>query len=95
MANNVVGVVTSAGRQKTIRVEVPRTVRHAKYGKYLRRRTVCHAHDEAGEAGLGDTVEITATRPLSKTKRWNLVRVVSRAASAEVPAPDEASGGDA
>lgn len=82
MAKSMVGLVTSAGRQKTIRVEVPRMVRHPKYGKYLRRRTVCHAHDEGGQAGVGDTVEIVATRPLSKTKRWKLVKVVARAAAA-------------
>jgi small subunit ribosomal protein S17 len=93
MANSMIGVVTSAGRQKTIRVEVPRTVRHPKYGKYLRRRTVCHAHDEREQAGVGDTVEIASARPLSKTKRWNLVRVVARAASAEVPASNEAVTG--
>lgn len=83
MSKSVVGVVTSAARQKTIRVEVPRTVKHPKYGKYLRRRTVCHAHDEREVASLGDTVEIVTSRPLSKTKRWSLVRVVTRAAAAE------------
>lgn len=91
MAKSIVGLVTSAGRQKTIRVEVPRMVRHPKYGKYLRRRTVCHAHDEQGQAGVGDTVEIAATRPLSKTKRWRLVKVVARAASAIEEQPASAS----
>ena len=74
----MVGVVTSDKTAKTRRVEIPRMVRHPKYGKYLRRRTVCHAHDENNESTLGDTVEIVASRPRSKTKRWNLVRVVAK-----------------
>jgi small subunit ribosomal protein S17 len=65
--------------KKTITVRVERLEPHAKYGKYVRRSTVCKAHDENGEAKTGDTVEIAATRPLSKTKRWRLVRVVARA----------------
>ena len=73
-----VGVVTSDKTAKTRRVEIPRMVRHPKYGKYFRRRTVCYAHDEGNESGLGDTVEIAECRPMSKTKRWNLVRVVSK-----------------
>jgi small subunit ribosomal protein S17 len=74
-----VGVVTSAKRQKTIGVTVADMVRHAKYGKYIRRRAVLHAHDERGEAHLGDRVEIIECRPLSKTKNWRLVRIVKRA----------------
>jgi small subunit ribosomal protein S17 len=64
---------------KTITVSVERLEPHPKYGKYVRRHTVCKAHDENKEAKVGDTVEIMATRPLSKTKRWRLVRVVQRA----------------
>lgn len=74
-----VGTVTSAARQKTIRVEVAYTVRHEKYGKFLRKRTVYHAHDETNDARPGDTVEIVQTRPISKQKRWRLLRVVQRA----------------
>jgi small subunit ribosomal protein S17 len=74
----MVGVVTSDKTAKTRRVEIPRMVRHPKYGKYIRRRTVCHAHDENNESGLGDMVEIIASRPMSKTKRWNLLRVVTK-----------------
>jgi small subunit ribosomal protein S17 len=74
-----VGTVTSAARQKTIRVEVAYSVRHEKYGKFLRKQTVYHAHDETNDARLGDTVEIVQTRPISKQKRWRLVRVVQRA----------------
>src|SRR5438128_7430771 len=73
-----IGVVTSDKMQKTRRVEIPRLVRHARYGKYIRRRTICHVHDEQNESHTGDTVEIMETRPLSKTKCWRLVRVVNQ-----------------
>src|SRR5262245_45920326 len=73
-----VGVVTSDKMQKTRRVEIPRLVKHARYGKYIRRRTICHVHDEKNESHIGDTVEIMETRPLSKTKHWRLVRIVAR-----------------
>ncbi len=90
-----VGVVTSDKMNKTRRVEIPRLVKHARYGKYIRRRTVCHVHDEQNQSRQGDTVEIMETRPLSKTKSWRLVRVVTRgpggapviAAAPEQPAP--------
>jgi small subunit ribosomal protein S17 len=73
------GVVTSDRMNKTRRVEIPRLVKHARYGKYIRRRTICHVHDEKNESRAGDTVEIMESRPLSKTKHWRLVRVVSKA----------------
>jgi small subunit ribosomal protein S17 len=76
------GVVRSDVRDKTIRVETQRLVSHAKYGKYLRRRTVIQAHDERNEARAGDTVEIVSCRPLSRTKSWRLVRIVQREAGA-------------
>jgi len=75
-----VGVVTSDKMNKTRRVEIPRLVKHAQYGKYIRRRTVCYVHDEANESRTGDKVEIMETRPLSKTKNWRLVRIVARGA---------------
>jgi small subunit ribosomal protein S17 len=81
-----VGVVTSDKMNKTRRVEIPRLVKHARYGKYIRRRTVCHVHDEANESHVGDSVEIMESRPLSKTKNWRLVRVVTRAPQAAPPA---------
>lgn len=73
----VVGVVTSDKMAKTRRVEVPRSVKHPKYGKILRRKTVCYVHDEENASRVGDTVEIVESRPLSRLKRWRLVRVVS------------------
>ncbi|MFM8274548.1 MAG: 30S ribosomal protein S17 [Gemmata sp.] len=75
------GVVTRDKATKTRRVEVERLVRHPKYGKFVKRRTVCYVHDEANDSHLGDTVEIIESRPLSKTKRWTLVKVVKRAPS--------------
>ena len=87
-----IGQVVSAKMQKTIRVQVDRRVRHPLYKKYIRRSTVYFAHDERGEAGLGDTVEIMETRPLSKRKRWRLIRVVGKAIGAE---EGTGRGGDA
>lgn len=77
----LLGVVTGDKTAKTRRVEVSRRVQHAKYGKFIKQRTVCYAHDEANESHLGDTVEIQESRPLSKMKRWRLVRVVTKAPS--------------
>src|SRR5919198_1086789 len=77
-----VGVVTSDKMNKTRRVEIPRLVKHQRYGKYIRRRTICHVHDEQNESHVGDTVEIMESRPLSKTKHWRMVRIVSKAPSA-------------
>src|SRR5215217_3551736 len=75
------GIVTRDKMSKTRRVEVERLVRHAKYGKFVKRRTVCYMHDEKNESHLGDTVEIIESRPLSKLKRWELVKVVKKAPS--------------
>ena len=75
------GIVTRDKMAKTRRVEVERLVRHPKYGKFVKRRTVCYVHDEKNESHLGDTVEIVESRPLSKTKRWNLVKIVKKAPS--------------
>jgi small subunit ribosomal protein S17 len=75
----LVGLVTSDKMDKTRRVEVPRIVKHTRYGKFIRRRTVCHVHDEMNETRHGDTVEIMETRPISKTKRWRVVRILTKA----------------
>ena len=72
------GIVTSDKAAKTRRVEIPRLVRHPRYGKYVRRKTICYVHDENNESHLGDLVEIVESRPLSRTKRWALVRVVEK-----------------
>ena len=75
------GVVTRDKTAKTRRVEIERLVRHPKYGKFIKRRTICYTHDENNESHLGDTVEIVESRPLSRTKRWRLIRVVTKAPS--------------
>src|SRR5713101_7279739 len=85
-----IGVVTSEKMNKTRRVEIPRLVKHARYGKYIRRRTICHVHDEANESHVGDTVEIMETRPLSKTKTWRLTRIVTKSTAA--PSVQEIAG---
>ena len=84
------GVVASAKTDKTRRVEIPRLVKHPKYGKYIRRKTVCYVHDESNESREGDTVEIVESRPRSHTKRWELVRVVQRSTMVDVAALREA-----
>jgi small subunit ribosomal protein S17 len=85
----LVGVVTSDKMNKTRRVEIPRLVKHVRYGKYIRRRTICHVHDEKNESHEGDTVEIMESRPLSKTKHWRLVRILTRAPTAAPAAPEQ------
>lgn len=81
-----VGVVTGDKTPKTRRVELPRLIRHAKYGKILHRKTVCHIHDEENSSSIGDTVEIVECRPRSKLKRWELVRVVSKSQAVDIAA---------
>lgn len=75
----LVGVVHSDRMQKTITVTVERRYKHPMYGKYILKTRRFAAHDEKSEAHIGDTVEIAETRPLSKTKRWRLLRVLERA----------------
>ena len=71
------GVVVSAAMDKTIVVKNERRVRHPEYGKVIKRFKKFYAHDEKNEAKVGDTVLITETRPLSKLKRWRLVKVLA------------------
>ena len=78
-ASRKVGVVTSDSRDKSCKVEIQFSVKHPKYGKYVRRRTLIHAHDESNEAKLGDREEIAECRPISKTKSWILTRVIKAA----------------
>lgn len=73
------GLVTSSKMDKTITVAVERKVKHPIYGKFVKKTTKFHAHDEKNECGVGDTVKIMESRPLSKTKRWRLVEVVEKA----------------
>jgi small subunit ribosomal protein S17 len=73
------GVVKSDKMTKTITVAVERKVKHPIYGKFVKKTTKFHAHDEKSEAKTGDVVKIMETRPLSKTKRWLLVEVIEKA----------------
>lgn len=83
-----VGVVTRDKMDKTRRVEIPRLVKHPRYGKYIKRRTICYVHDETNESRMGDTVEIMEARPMSKLKCWRLVRIVKKAPT-QAAAPSE------
>jgi small subunit ribosomal protein S17 len=73
-----IGVVTSNKMAKTITVAVERKVKHPIYGKFVKKTTKFHAHDEKNECSIGDVVRIMETRPLSKTKRWRLIEVVEK-----------------
>ena len=74
-----IGVVTSDRMNKTILVSVERKLKHAKYGKFVKRTNSFMAHDEKQECGIGDVVKIMETRPLSKNKCWRLVEIIERA----------------
>ncbi len=78
-ASRKVGVVTSDARDKSCKVEIQFSVKHPKYGKYIRRRSLIQAHDANNEVKLGDKVEIAECRPISKTKSWVVTRVVEKA----------------
>jgi len=84
------GVVKSSKMDKTIVVEVKRLVQHPRFRKYIKRTTSYYAHDEANRAREGDVVEIVQTRPLSKLKRWRLVKILT---ASEDALPAEAGGG--
>lgn len=73
-----IGVVRSNRMDKTITVAVERKVKHPIYGKFVKKTTKFHAHDEKNECSIGDIVRIMESRPLSKTKRWRLVEVVEK-----------------
>ena len=73
------GHVVSDKMDKTITVKIERLVKHPLYGKFIRRSTKVHAHDEKNECNMGDTVTVVECRPLSKSKSWQLVEVVDKA----------------
>ncbi len=74
-----IGLVVSNKMEKSIIVQVERRVKHPKYGKFVKKTSTFAAHDENNECGIGDTVRISETRPLSKTKCWRLVEIIERA----------------
>ena len=93
MRRTMEGIVTSDKMVKTITVLVTRTFKHQKYKKYVRAQKKYHAHDEAGTAHTGDRVEIRSCRPLSRLKRWTLVRVIEKATQVDVLDPAALAGG--
>ena len=78
-ARTVTGQVVSSKADKTVTILLERKVKHPIYGKFVKRSTKLHAHDEKNECSLGDTVTVEECRPMSKTKTWRLVRIVERA----------------
>ena len=82
----LIGVVKSDKMNKSRRVEIERLVKHERYGKFMRRRTVCHVHDENNESHEGDTVEIIEAPPRSKLKRWDLLRIVTKCQQVDIAA---------
>ena len=79
LRKQLIGIVTSDKMDKSISVSVERRIQHPIYGKFVKKSNKFMAHDEQNEAGIGDTVRIMETRPLSKNKRWRLVEVVEKA----------------
>jgi small subunit ribosomal protein S17 len=75
----LVGFVTSRSGDKSVKVTVPYKIPHPRYLKVINRKTVVHVHDEKNETGVGDQVEIMETRPMSRLKRWRVLRVVAAA----------------
>jgi len=73
------GIVVSDRMNKTIAIELTRTMRHPEYNRIVRRRSKLYAHDENNECGIGDLVQVMETRPLSKMKRWRLVKILEKA----------------
>ncbi len=73
------GTVTSDAREKTITVKIERLVRHPQYNRVVKKRAKLMAHDEKNDAHVGDLVEVMETKPLSKTKRWRLTKIIERA----------------
>ena len=79
LQRTLTGTVTSDKMDKSVTVMIERFVKHPVYGKFIKRSTKLHVHDESNECGIGDTVQIEQCRPVSKTKSWKLVKVVEKA----------------
>ena len=79
MRKTTVGKVVSDKMDKTIVIAIADNVKHPTYGKIIKRTVKIHAHDENNECGIGDTVKVMETRPLSKSKRWRLVEIIEKA----------------
>lgn len=85
----VIGFVTSKMGDKSVKVTVPYKTPHPLYHKVINRKTVLHVHDEKNEAKLGDKIEVMETRPISRLKRWRVIRVVEASAGLEIAAVSE------
>ncbi len=85
------GFVTARSGEKSVKVTIPYKIPHPRYRKTINRKTVVHAHDEKNETRTGDKVEVMETRPLSKLKRWRILRVVGAAPVVGVPAEETPS----
>lgn len=85
----LIGHVTSRSGDKSIKVTIPYKTPHPRYHKVINRQTVVHAHDEKNETKVGDTVELMETRPLSRLKRWRVVKIVSKAVTSDAVAISE------
>ena len=72
------GTVVSKSGDKSIKVQIDYSIKHPVYGKYIKRRTKLGVHDENNQAGIGDVVDITECRPISKSKNWRLVKIVNK-----------------
>ena len=86
---NLIGLVTSISGDKSIKVTYNYKIPHPRYRKVINRKTVVHVHDEQSDARLGDRVEIMETRPISRLKRWRLVRIIDRAPVVGLSVDDE------
>jgi small subunit ribosomal protein S17 len=82
----LLGFVTSRSGDKSVKVTVPYKIPHPRYVKVINRKTVVHVHDEKNETRVGDQIEIMETRPMSRLKRWRVIRVVAAATVIETPA---------
>lgn len=85
----LIGNVTSRSGDKSIKVTVPFKVPHPRYKKVINRKTVVHVHDEANDTKIGDKVEIMETRPISRLKRWRVIKVLERAVTVDVSSVSE------
>jgi len=83
------GFVTSRSGDKSVKVTIPYKTPHPRYHKVINRQTVLHVHDEKNETKTGDKVEVMETRPLSRLKRWRIVRIVERAITSDAVAISE------
>jgi small subunit ribosomal protein S17 len=83
LRKDLVGIVSSRSGDKTVKVTVAYKASHPRYGKEVNRKTVLHVHDDKNETGVGDRVEVMETRPLSKLKRWRIVKVIEAAPKVE------------